>query len=277
MDMMSWGVGQVIAKRATDRLGPVRIVLLVSLVDGTAYAAIWAFFAGPMGAAWTTYVVASLAAVVGMAGYILYFEALLRGNVAVVGTISGGSPVVTILGAILFLGEMPTPTQAVGIVLLLSMIVILSYEPMGKEWRIPVAVVLSIGILLLWGVWGLLTKVAVSSPGFDAFDIFLFYTLANVTMGPLYYLMRRRRAPGPADPSRAAYAIASAATLLLVVGIVATTIAFSVGDASLVAAVSGSYPVVTAIVAFTFLKEEATRQRLLAIALFVPGIVLVAF
>ena len=33
MDMMSWGVGQVIAKRATERLGPVRIVLLVSLID----------------------------------------------------------------------------------------------------------------------------------------------------------------------------------------------------------------------------------------------------
>jgi len=44
-----------------------------------------------------------------------------------------------------------------------------------------------------------------------------------------------------------------------------------------VSAVSGCYPVVTSIVAFAFLRERITLPRVLAIAMFVPGILLVAF
>ena len=65
--------------------------------------------------------------------------------------------------------------------------------------------------------------------------------------------------------------------LLLAIGIVATTVALSLGPATFVTAVSGCYPVVTAIVAFLVLKEKITVPRIVAIALFVPGIVLVAF
>ncbi len=276
MDTMSWGVGQVIVKRATDRLGAVTMVLLVSVVDGLCYLALYGILAGPMAASWQTYAFAAASAVTGMVGYILYYEALLRGNVAVVGTISAGSPIVTILGAIAFLGETPTANQAIGIALLIAVVLILSYEPIGEEWRIPAAVALSIGILILWGVWGLLTKVAVNDPGFDSFHLLAFYGVANFLMGPPYYFWRRRRGP-PRDPSRSAFATAVLGVLLLMIGIVATTVALSVGDASLVSAVSGSYPVVTALVAFAFLREKATLPRVLAIAVFVPGIVLVAF
>jgi len=276
MDMMSWGVGQVVVKRATDRLGAVTMVLLVSVVDGALYFVLFGLLAGPMAVgSWETYAFASASAVTGMVGYILYYEALLRGNVAVVGTISAGSPIITILGAIAFLGETPSAFQAVGIALLVAVVLILSYEPIGEEWRIPVAVALSIGILVLWGVWGLLTKVAVNDPGFDSFHLLAFYGALNFIMGPPYYLWRRKRAR-PLDPSRRAYATAIVGVLLLIIGIVATTVALSIGDASLVTAVSGSYPVVTAIVAFLFLKEKVTLPRILAIALFVPGIVLVA-
>ena len=276
MDMMSWGVGQVVAKRATDRLGAVTMVLLVSVIDGCLYLLLFVLLAGPMSATWETYAFAVASAVTGMAGYILYYEALLRGNVAVVGTISAGSPIITIAGAVLFLGETPTLNQGLGIVLLVAVILILSYEPIGEEWRIPAAVLLSIGILILWGVWGLLTKVAVNDPGFDSYHIFAFYAITNFVMGPPYYFLRRKRAPAP-DPSRAAYATAIVGVLLLIVGIAATTIALSIGDVSLVSAVSGSYPVVTAFVAFLFLKEKVTTMRIMSLAFFIPGIVLVAF
>ena len=276
LDMTSWGVGQILAKRATDRLGAVTMVLLVSLVDGVGYLGMYLLFGGPFASPWETYALAACAAVVGMLGYILYFEAILRGNVSVVGTISAASPIVTILGAMAFLGERPSPTAAVGIVLLVSMILLLSYEPLGDEWRIPVAVVMAVAILFLWGVWALLVKAAVRDAAFTSYHVLAFYTVSNFTLGPAYFLWRRRRFPPP-DPSRRTYGLAIGAISLLLVGIVATTVALSIGDASLIAAVSGSYPIVTAVVAFLFLKEKATRSRLLAIALFIPGIVLVAF
>ncbi len=276
VDMMSWGVGQVLVKRATDRLGAVTMVLFVTLVDGALYIAVFLAAAQPLAASLPTYGVAALTSAVGILGYILYFEALLRGNVSVVATITAGAPIITILGAIAFLGEFPTAAEAVGMALLVSVILILSYEPVGPTWKVPVAVSLSVAILFLWGIWGILTKVAVGAPGFGPWQLLLFYGLSNFFAGIPYYLWRRRRFPPP-DPSRRAYALGAGGFLLMMGGIIASTVALSIGDASLVTAVGGCAPVVTSLVAFAFLKEKATLPRIVAIALFVPGIILVAF
>lgn len=275
VDMMSWGVGQVLVKRATDRLGAVTMVLFVTLVDGTLYVGVFLLAAQPLAATLQTYVYASLAATVGILGYILYFEALLRGSVSVVATITAGSPIITILGAIAFLGEIPTAAEAAGMALLVAVILILSYEPVGATWKVPVAVTLSVAILFLWGVWGILTKLAVGAPGFGPWQLLLFYGLSNFLAGIPYYAWRRRRFPPP-DPSRRAYALGAGGFLLMMTGIVASTVALSIGDASLVTAVGGCAPVVTSLVAFAFLNEKPTRARVLALALFIPGIILVA-
>lgn len=276
VDMMSWGIGQVLVKRATDRLGAVTMVLFVTLVDGALYLAVFLIAAQPLAATLETYAYATLTSVVGIAGYILYFEALLRGNVSVVATITAGAPIITILGAVAFLKETPTAAEAVGMALLVAVILILSYEPVGQEWKVPVAVTLSVAILLLWGVWGILTKVAVTAPGFGPWQLLLFYSLSNFFAGVPYYMWRRKRFPPP-NPSRGAYLTGAGGFLLMMAGIVASTVALSIGDASLVTAVGGCAPVVTSIVAFAVLREKATPLRILALLLFVPGIILVAF
>lgn len=276
LDMTCWGVGQVVVKRATDRVGAGTMVLLASLLDGAGYFVLFLAFGGPFAASAATYAFAALSGITGMAGYILYYEALLRGNVSVIATITAASPIVTILGAMAFLEEIPTLLQGIGMALLVASVLILSYEPFGQAWKIPVAVVLSVAILLLWGVWGLFTKVAVEDPGLGPWNLLLFYTAANLAMGPPYYAWRRARGPRP-DSSPRAIGLGALGLGTLFTGIVALTFALSVGPASLTTAVSGSAPVVTAIVAFAFLKERPTPRRIGALALFLPGIVLVAF
>lgn len=276
LDMTAWGIGQVVVKKATDRLGAVSMVLLASAVDGTGYLALFLLFGGPFAASLTAYGFAALSGITGMAGYILYYEALRRGIVSVVATITAGSPILTILGAMAFLGETPSPAQGVGMALLVAVVLVLGYEPAGEGWRIPVAVVLSVAILVLWGVWGLFTKVAVEAPGLGPWNILFFYTLANVTMGLPYYVWRRRRDRGT-DPDARAWGLGALGLGMLFCGIVALTFALSVGPASLTTAVSGSAPVVTALVAFAVLHEKPTPGRIAALVLFVPGIVLVAF
>ncbi len=276
VDMLAWGVGQVLVKRATDRLGAVTMVLFVTLVDGAVYLALFLASGQPLAASLPTYAYATGAAAVGITGYVLFYEALLRGNVSVVATITAGSPVITILGAVAFLGEVPTLAEAAGMALLVVVILVLSYEPVGRDWKVPAAVTLSVVILVLWGIWGILTKVAVDAPGFGPWQMLLFYSLSNFVAGTPYYLWRRKRFPPP-EPTARNYGIGAAGFLLMVLSIVATTVALSLQDATLVTAVGGCAPVVTSLVAFAFLKEKATPLRILAILLFIPGIVLVAF
>ena len=276
IDMLAWGVGQVFVKRATDRLGAVTMILFVTLVDGAVYLALFLVSGQPLAASLTTYAYATLAAAVGITGYVLYYEALLRGNVSLVATITAGSPVITILGAVAFLGEVPTLAEAAGMALLVAVILILSYEPVGRDWKVPAVVTLSVAILVLWGIWGIFTKVAVDAPGFGPWQMLLFYSLSNFVAGTPYYLWRRKRFPPP-DPSPRNYGIGAAGFLLMVLSIVATTVALSLQDATLVTAVGGCAPVVTSLVAFAVLQEKATPLRILALLLFIPGIMLVAF
>ncbi len=276
LDMVAWGIGQVFVKRATDRLGAVTMVLFVTLVDGAVYLALFLLSGQALAASWTTYAYATIAAAVGITGYVLFYEALLRGNVSVVATITAGSPIITILGAVAFLGEVPTVAEAVGMALLVAVILILSYEPVGRDWKVPAVVTLSVIILVLWGIWGIFTKLAVDAAGFGPWQMLLFYSLSNFVAGTPYYLWRRKRFPPP-DPSAANYAIGAFGFLLMVLSILATTIALSLQDASLVTAIGGCAPGVTAVVAFAVLKERATPLRAAAILLFIPGIILVAF
>ncbi len=276
VDMMAWGVGQVLVKRATDRLGAVTMVLFVTLVDGAVYLALFALSGQPLSASAQTYAYATIAAAVGITGYVLFFEALRRGNVSVVATMTAGSPIITILGAVAFLGEVPTLAEAVGMALLVAVILILSYEPVGRDWKVPAVVTLSVVILVLWGIWGIFTKAAVDAPGFGPWQMLLFYSLSNFAAGTPYYLWRRKRFPPP-EPTARNYGIGAAGFLLMVVSIVATTLALSLQDATLVTAVGGCAPVVTSVVAFAFLKEKVTPLRAAAILLFIPGILLVAF
>lgn len=276
VDMTAWGVGQVFVKRATDRLGAVTMVLFVTLVDGVVYLVLFLGSGQSLAASWQTYVYATIAAAVGITGYVLFYEALLRGNVSLVATITAGSPIITILGAVAFLGEVPTLAEAVGMALLVAVILILSYEPVGRDWKVPAVVTLSLVILVLWGIWGIFTKLAVDAPGFGPWQMLLFYSLSNFVAGTPYYLWRRKRFPPP-QPTRGNYAIGAFGFLLMVLSILATTIALSLQDATLVTAVGGCAPVVTSVVAFAFLKEKVTPLRAAAIFLFIPGILLVAF
>ncbi len=276
VDMTAWGVGQVFVKRATDRLGAVTMVLFVTLVDGVVYIVLFLVSGQSLAASWETYVYATIAAAVGITGYVLFYEALLRGNVSVVATITAGSPIITILGAVAFLGEVPTLAEAVGMALLVAVILILSYEPVGRDWKVPAVVTLSLVILVLWGIWGIFTKLAVDAPGFGPWQMLVFYSLSNFVAGTPYYLWRRKRFPPP-RPTRGNYAIGAFGFLLMVLSILATTLALSLQDASLVTAVGGCAPVVTSVVAFAFLKEKVTPLRAAAIFLFIPGILLVAF
>ncbi len=276
VDMTAWGIGQVFVKRATDRLGAVTMVLFVTLVDGVLYLGLFLGSGQTLAASWETYAYATVAAAVGITGYVLFYEALLRGNVSVVATITAGSPIITILGAVAFLGEVPTLAEAAGMALLVAVILILSYEPVGRDWKVPAVVTLSLVILVLWGIWGIFTKLAVDAPGFGPWQMLLFYSLSNFAAGTPYYLWRRKRFPPP-EPTAKNYAIGASGFLLMVLSILATTIALSLQDATLVTAVGGCAPVVTAVVAFGFLKEKVTPLRAAAILLFIPGILLVAF
>ena len=124
-----WGFANIFVKLSTPKLGVTRMASLVVVIEGIMYSA--GFFSWHSnGAIDLEYgAVAATSAFVGMVAYLCFFESVVDGQVAIVGTISAAYPSLTVVGALAFLSESLTAAQLIGVAAIICGIVALSYEP----------------------------------------------------------------------------------------------------------------------------------------------------
>ncbi len=271
-----WGLGTLVSKPATMRLGTRRMLGFIAVFEGGTYLALFLLFRTELPASDPYGIVAGfLAALTGTLGYIFYYEGILVGSVGLMGTVTAAYPAPTILLSLWLLGETMDATQAAGILLVLLCVVVLSRQPRSAGPGNRSAVIFALLAFVCWGLWGYFSKVAVDSIGEG--NLFGFYALSNVlVLGAFVRLTRNRPREAPhADRGRAiSYGLLD--VTLGASGVVLLTYAYALGPASLVSAVTGSYPLVSTLAAHFLLKERFARTDALALALFIPGIVLVA-
>lgn len=273
-----WGISGIFAKYSSRRLGVARVAVIIAVVEGISYTiayTVWRDTSVDIGL-WDA-VLATSSCVIGISGYLCYFESILEGQVAIVGTISAAYPVLVVLGAMLLLGEGLSSIQALGVVAIIGGVMALSYEPNPGTSRSLSRRSLLFALLAFfaWGVWSLTSKVAVEAV--TAGNLFGFYIISSLTAPVLYAWVRKVRPvrfPGE-DPSRVAWVIGGMALLLNVLGAFAYTYALEDGNASLVVPVTSAYPIVTALLAVAVLKERITWHHTTALVVVVAGLVMI--
>jgi len=249
------------------------VIMPISLILLTYYI----MFVGLDGVSLYYVVLGIVAAIFANLGFFLYFDALEKGPVMLIGSITSAYPAVVIVGAILLLGEWLTFIQAVGVIMVVTGVVALLYihgTAIGKTKMPRVALVLSILAIVSWSIWGITFKAAL-----EGLDIILFWGLSALVMPPLTlgYLKLRSRGERIQIPK---YSIPLVFAIISVeveqLGFYTETLAVNAGPASLVFPVIASYPVVTIILAYAFLKERISMKEAILIFAVVTGIVLVS-
>ena len=127
--MVCWGIAPVFAKAALKNIDPVaglvlRTIFAASVVSG------WVIISGsfskvsaiPASAWWLIGIEALLATLV---GDLAYYAALKKGDVSLVTIIMSSSPLITILCAVLFLGEQINMMRLVGAGLVIAGIILI--------------------------------------------------------------------------------------------------------------------------------------------------------
>lgn len=274
---MFWGVSQIFAKYSTAKIGVARVALLVTLVEAPLYAAAFLVFRKDVDISLEEGLFATASCLIGLAGYLCFFESILDGQVAIAGTISAAYPVLVVVGAIALLSESLTAIQTFGVVLIIGGVLALSYEPDPGASHALSKRSLTFAFLAFfaWGVWGLTSKIAVEDV--TAGNLFGFYVISSLT-APLLYSWVRRVKPPPKvheDPTRLAWALGAVTLATNVFGAIAYTYALEVGNASLVVPTSSAYPIVTVVLAVAVLKEKVRRTQWLWLAAVLAGLILV--
>ncbi len=273
-----WGLSGIFAKYSTGRLGVARVALIIAVVEGICYSVayiVWRDTSVHIGL-WDA-VLATSSCLIGISGYLCYFESIMEGQVAIVGTISAAYPVLVVIGALLLLGEGLGAVPALGVVAIIGGVMALSYEPNpgGAHSLSRRSLMFALLAFFAWGVWSLTSKVAVDAVG--AGNMFGFYIISSLT-APVLYAWARKVRPvrtREEDPTRLAWTLGGVALLLNVFGAFAYTYALEGGNASLVVPVTSAYPIVTALLAVAVLRERVTLAQAVALLVVVAGLVMI--
>jgi transporter family protein len=219
-----------------------------------------------------------VAAVFANLGFFLYFDALEKGPVLLIGSITSAYPAAIVVVAILLMGDQLTLIQAIGTITVITGVVTLLYihgTATGKA-KIPrIALLLSVLTVFSWTTWGISLKTAFEG----GLDVLLYLGLATLVMPPLTigYLKLRNRGTKLSLPKYSLPLILAIISVELEqLGFYTETLAVSTGQASLVFPIVASYPVVTVVLAYAFLKERLSLRETLLVLAVVTGIALVA-
>ncbi len=266
---LAWGLGQIVAKRGASAIGPRRMVAIVSLAEAAFFAAVYAVYGFPPLTDAYGAVLGMAAGLVGMLGYVLYYEAVARGTITRIGTITAAYPAVTVILALLILRESMTGIQAAGVSLLLGSALLLGYAETARGGRTtPLVVILIVLAFLFWGLWGFFVKVAVNR--LTEGPLFAYYALSNLLVGSIL-LIHYRWKVGSLRIGRDRIWPALGTTFGAI-GVVLFTLAMATGPAVLVTPLTGAYPVVTVFGAAFLLRERLGRVEVLGLMIFLFGL-----
>src|SRR5262245_3881420 len=205
-------------------------------------------------------------------GWLLYFQAIVHGPIAIVGTLSAAYPALTILFARVFLHENLTALQYAGVALVIGGCIALSYAPSpdGQGAIDPRWIPLSCVALLLWGCSSTLLKVAYRMPAADEVNVLVFSTLGGMATLGVYGMARGRASPaGAGDWVRSFVPMG-----MLAGGDIGFIVATRYGPVSLTTPLSGAYPVITVIFARFALGERIGALQTVSIAAILAGMML---
>lgn len=271
-----WGSAGIFAKFSTPKLGVKRVAIMITVVEGSLYAAAFIVLRKDVPISLEDGLLAAGSCIAGVAGYLCFFESIMEGQVAIAGTISAAYPALTVVGALLLLSESLTALQGLGVVGIIVGIVALSYEPnpgsvhsMNKR-----SLVFAFLAFAFWGLWSLTSKMAIDR--ISAGNLFAFYVISSLSAPLMYSLFRRMRsaAEDATRPSRMAWYLGAVCLALNVIGAWAYSYALETGTASLVVPISSAYPLVTVVMAVAFLRERVNKFQLASLVVVGAGLVL---
>lgn len=301
--LLLWSLWAFFPKLALRSL-PWRLALAFEVIGGIIFGIILLFVLQSVRVSEIGSVLAIASGLCNYVGVLLYLRLLRRYDVGYLATITGLYPAATVVFASILLNEPLSLIHVLGVMAALVSGVVVSLPspqsqpanaknggnpplvssftgreeesamPRGKVEANGLAVV--IVILLLWGAWGVLPRAAVAylRPSDVLFHELLGSVLVLLGVGVVTALRSRRLDPGETGesmhPARAVteyrgLAFAALAGFCAFSGMYLYAQAVNLREASIMAPLTGMYPVGAFILGGIFLRERVTAARLLGV------------
>ena len=263
---LAWGIADFLGGLASRRLS-VLTVLAVSQVVGLVLLLVVVALRGEGPPAAHHLLVAGASAFVGVGALAAFYRGLAVGTMAVVAPISATAAVVPVVAGIVE-GERPSALQLAGIVLAVGGVVLASREEAEEGAGAGLATGAGLALLAALGFGSFFVLIASASEG-DVFWALLSNRVTGVAMLVGFALVLRPSLSVDRGDRR----------MLVSVGVFDVTanasfaVASTQGLVSVVGVCSSLYPLVTVLLARSFLGERVRALQLAGVALALTGVV----
>lgn len=253
--LLSWGVWAVLSRLLGGALSAEQSQAISTLGFLPVLAPLaWRGAAEFRGASRKGLLLALTGGVVSCLGNIPYYAAVARGErFASVVSLTALAPLVTVLLAVLFLGERLRRLQLAG--LALALVAIWLFNVSGDAHLLSPVVVIALPPVLLWGLSGFLQKAATNHVPANAAA--LVYLGAFLPMGAVYVWIE----PWPVSITLRTWTVATALGFFLAFGNYAVLAAYAQrGQAAVIAPLVNLYPLISIGLALLLGDTVGTRE-----------------
>jgi drug/metabolite transporter (DMT)-like permease len=269
----AWGLSDVCATFASRRTSPIRAVVGLHVIS-TAVLAVAVAATGSFGDIRLEHALAFLGnGVLGAGAYVLFYRALALGPISIVSPIVSGYAAVTVVMAVLVLGERLAGGRLAAVLVLFAGVVLASTD-ITKLHRVERTELVGIAMAVVAMVW---------------IGIFLFFVsyytdelgwLTPIFLGRVFTLVflvplaARGHALRLGGGGRVVLGLVAAIAFLDTVGYVAFNFGVENAETSLVATAAAPYALVPIAVGVAFLHERPAPTQWLGVAAVIGGLVL---
>jgi drug/metabolite transporter (DMT)-like permease len=273
--MLSWGTADIFAKKAIDKIGYKTSLLLNHAIALGPLIILAVLFFKPPPLSLELVLITFSAGILGIIAYIFLYRGFQKGNVSIVSPISASWSVITTILAVFLFQETLTSLQIIGIVAVFIGIFFAStnfaeFKKSIKEGR---SSGISDGLISMftWGItYTLLRPLAIA---FGPIIALLFIRIIAIT---LLFSWTKSTKTKISRPIRLIFLFIMAAGLLDLLGFIAFNFSISTAFLSIVGPVAATYPAVTIVLAYFFLKEKIVNNQKLGLIAILTGLALIS-
>lgn len=260
-----WGIGQTFIKKGLSDVTPYVSNLLIASFSLLLYLP----FALFRGVSWESFPAVLLFGFAASLPNYVFPYIIKKADISLSGTVLATYPIFTIILSVLFLGERLVTLQLFGIfIVILGMVLVAN--PEKKSFNLSSWIIWAVFGSIVIGFGDFIGKVALTKHDLNSFLFAL--ALGSIPSLIIFRLFDRSPIKLPKmSPNLKASLIGN---LIMPMGLLFLYVAFSLGPASLGSPVASTYPAITVVLAYFYLKEKIKRVQLYGIISVIAGIIL---
>ncbi len=267
-----FGIADIFTKLATVRLNTARITLLNAIITLPVAYIFFLIFHGSMPESQyllKAFLIQGLSAL----SFIFFFLALLSGPISIISPIVSGYSVISIIGGIIFLHEMPSAAQWIGILLIIAGSVTICIEPDKNKRNIKhkMWIIWTLLATACFGIWSLVSKTLTSHV--EPWTMTLIFGIIAPFIWAPYIMMKWKREDAVFFDIKGI--IFGTLSVIMTTGAaISYYLSLSKLPVSIAAPVTGSHPIFTVLISLIVLKERFYRFQFISFAVILIGLYL---